>query len=55
MEFEEHMKIRLRSYLTNKSKKFEVKSPNTTFFLPGVHRNMVFAKDQFLVSVVQNI
>jgi len=38
MEFKEHMKISLRSYLTNRSKKVEVKSPNTTkhFFLTGV-------------------
>jgi len=30
MEFEEHMKISLRSFLTNRRKKVEVKSPNTT-------------------------
>jgi hypothetical protein len=57
MEFKEHMKNSLRSYLTNRSKKVEVKSPNTTkhFFMTGVQWNMEFAKDKFFVSLVQNI
>jgi len=36
---QEHMKISMRSYLTNRSKRVEEKSPNATkhFFLTGVH------------------